>query len=255
MIWTLGNLLTLIGIVLIAYVGGLYSYDEYQRYAARGDTDAPAPRAAAPAVAVPAVEAPLPFLAPILNVGSSDEGRVTGSIPVIASENPSTVSRIVIPSIGVDTKVIEVGWDIIEQNGSQVAVWQVAEYAVGHHRGSANPGEASNIVLAGHVGGYGKVFKDLIDVQPGDRLTIYSGDQQYLYTVQEQLILLEEGVSDEQRAANAQYIQPTDSETVTLITCWPASGPERFQYRIIVRAAPFGAGDQQAPTISSSTLR
>jgi hypothetical protein len=37
-----------------------------------------------------------------------------------------------------------------------MAIWQVAEYAVGQHRGSANPGEGDNIVLAGHVGGFGQ---------------------------------------------------------------------------------------------------
>src|SRR5262245_17001902 len=41
--WTLGNLFMLIGVVLLFYVGGVYSQAEYERYAARGDTDLPAP--------------------------------------------------------------------------------------------------------------------------------------------------------------------------------------------------------------------
>jgi sortase A len=107
----------------------------------------------------------------------------------------SMVTRLVIPSINVDSKVVEVGWEVVEQNGQQVAIWQVAKYAVGQHKGSANPGEGNNIVLAGHVGGYGKVFKDLYYVKSDDQITIYSAGQQYLYMVQERLVLQEESVS------------------------------------------------------------
>ena len=128
------------------------------------------------------------------------------------------------------------------RNGQQVAIWQVAEYAVGQHRGSSNPGEGSNVVLAGHVGGYGKVFKDLFYVKPGDQITLYSNGQQYLYTVQERLLLTEEGVSAEQHAANAQYIAPPDQEVVTMVTCWPPKGADRFTQRVVVRAVPFGTG-------------
>jgi sortase A len=144
--------------------------------------------------------------------------------------------------------VVEVGWEVTEQNGRQVAVWQVAEYAVGHHRGSANPGEGSNIVLAGHVGGYGKVFKDLINVEEGDQIILFAGGQQYLYVVREQVIVHEEGVSPEQQAMNALYIAPTSEEMVTLITCWPDRGPEKFKYRIIVRATPYGASNDESLT-------
>ena len=33
--------------------------------------------------------------------------------------------------------------------------------------------------------------------------------------------LLEVGASEEQRLANARYIQPTSDARVTLVTCWP----------------------------------
>jgi LPXTG-site transpeptidase (sortase) family protein len=132
----------------------------------------------------------------------------------------------------------------------------VAEYAVGQHRGSSNPGEGGNVVLAGHVGGYGKVFKDLFYVNPGDQITLYSDGQQYLYTVQERLVLTEEGVSPEQRDANAQYIAPTDHEVVTLVTCWPPKGPTKFTQRVVVRAVPFAASmATQQQSRSSWTMR
>jgi LPXTG-site transpeptidase (sortase) family protein len=246
--WTLGNLLMLIGAILLAYVGGIYAQADFNRYAARGDTDLPPPApVAAPGArdAEPApFVAPLPFVAPRLNTA---EGQLISDVPdIVRSSVPSQISRIIIPSIGVDSKVVEVGWEVTEQNGQQVAVWQVAEYAVGHHRGSANPGEGSNIVLAGHVGGYGKVFKDLINVREGEQIILFAGGQQHLYVVREQAIVHEEGVSPEQQAMNALYIAPTSEEMVTLVTCWPDRGPDKFKYRIIVRATPYGA-DTEPP--------
>ncbi|MEN9934872.1 MAG: hypothetical protein RLZZ387_1451 [Chloroflexota bacterium] len=259
MLWTLGNLLMLLGVVLLAYVGGLYAHAEYGRYAARGDTDAPPPRAFASTTSaertiIGEVEPP-PFIAPLLNTTASS-GRVVSEVPVVTqSTHVSSVSRVVIPSIDVDSKVVEVGWEVQEVRGEEVAIWQVAEYAVGHHRGTANPGDGENIVLAGHVGGYGKVFKDLIAVKPGDAITLYSGGEQYLYTVAEQLVVKEEGVPPEQQAANALFIGQSNREVVTLVTCWPPRGPEKYQYRIIVRALPFGADSVAQPALSSWTVR
>jgi len=78
-------------------------------------------------------------------------------------------------------------------------------------------------------------------MKPGDQITLYSNGQQYLYTVQERLLVTEEGVSADQHIANAQLIAPTDHEVVTLVTCWPAKGPDKFTQRVVVRAIPFGA--------------
>ena len=252
LIWTLGNLCMLVGIVLLLYIGGVYTQAAYGHYAARGDTDAPAP-----IVVTDAPRAgPAPFAAPVLTTASAD-GQVVGAVPDAAqAAHQSAVARLVIPSINVDSKVVEVGWEVVEQNGQQAAVWQVAKYAVGQHKGSANPGEGDNIVLAGHVGGYGKVFKNLYYVKPGDQITLYSAGQQYLYTVQERLLLKEEGVSAEQRASNASYIAPTGTEVVTLVTCWPASGPDKFTQRVVVRAVPFGGNAAaQSSAQSSWTVR
>jgi LPXTG-site transpeptidase (sortase) family protein len=254
--WTLGNFCMLIGVVLLFYVGGIYSQAEYERYAARGDTDLPAPAAV---TSLEQSEEPAPFIAPILNQSGSislSSGQIVSAAPTNQAPHQSTVTRVVIPSIGVDSKVVEVGWEVEEQNNQQVAVWQVAEYAVGQHRGSANPGEGGNVVMAGHVGGYGKVFKDLFYVKPGDQITLYSAGQQYLYTVQERLLVTEEGVADEQHAANAQLIAPTDHEVVTLVTCWPAKGADKFTQRVVVRATPFGAtATHQLSTQSSWSIR
>lgn len=246
----LGNLCLLAGIYLLLYVGGLYATEEYNRLAARGDSDlpplmAPATAATPPALSIqepapslmPQEAEPAPFQPPVLR----ETGQAVGSVPAEPAIAPSTISRIVIPSIKVDSKVIEVGWSVQEQDGQPMAVWDVARYAVGHHRGSANPGAGGNVVLAGHVGGYGRVFRDLYYVQPGDQITLYSAGQQFLYVVEERLLVTEEGVSAEQRAENARYIGAYPYEVVTLVTCWPASGPDKFTQRVIVRARPYEA--------------
>lgn len=262
LLWTLGNALMLAGGVVLLYVGGLYANAEYQRYAARGDSDIPAPPVVV-AVEAPRVEAaapePAPFIAPILNAfgdENSIQGQVVSRIPDPSSANHrSLVARVSIPSIGVDSKVVEVGWDVEKlKNGQEVAVWQVAKYAVGQHRGSANPGEGGNVVLAGHVGGYGKVFKDLFYVNPGDQITLYSNGQQYLYTVEQRLVVTEEGVSAETQAVNAALIAPTDHEVVTLVTCWPPSGPHKFSQRIIVRAVPLAPSFETGPQPQNNSV-
>jgi sortase A len=241
--WTLGNLLMLVGFYLIVYVGGLYATTAYHIQAARGDSDLPAPRV----VSIPsengsllsAITSPIAsaatFVAPNLNT------RGLGNASYQTNDKPhmSTIERVIIPSIKSDSKVVEVGWDVIEQDGQEYAVWQVAEFAVGHHKNSANPGENGNIVLAGHVGGYGKVFRDLYYVRRGEQIILYSNGQQYLYTITQRLVVDEEGASPEQRAQNAQYIEPTDSEVVTLVTCWPLTGKDKFKQRVIIRAEPY----------------
>jgi len=236
--WTLGNLLLFAGAYLLLYVGGVYAQIEYNRQAARGDNDLPLITDTVDTRAPVPTAAPVAFSAPILNTG----GQVSSRVPdAEQAAHVSTISRLVIPTVAIDYKVVEVGWTVQEQANGPVAIWDVAEYAVGHHKGSANPGEKSNIVMAGHVGGYGQVFRDLFYVHPGDPVTIYSDGQQYRYVVQERLVVDEENAPPEQRAANARYMEPTEDEVVTLITCWPATGPEKFTQRIIVRATPYGA--------------
>ncbi len=259
--WWLGTALMILGGSLLLYVLFTTLQIEYYRWAARGDSPLPAPQITSDSFR-PADARPLPALSDLIagtatsrdpepTVAPTGDGAVAAALPVVnsgllISEPPeplqadwvSQIDRLVIPAIRVDFKVIEVGWETIEENGQQISVWQVAEYAVGHHRGSANPGDPDNIVLAGHVGGYGRVFKDLFYLQPGNEVIVYSRGQSYRYVVHERIIVDEEGVPAEQRLANARYIAPTGYEVLTMVTCWPPSGPDRFKQRVIVRAFP-----------------
>jgi LPXTG-site transpeptidase (sortase) family protein len=278
LLWTVGNLMLFAGIYLLLYVGGIYVQIDYLRLAARGDNDlevprttlsallaaphpaaaavAPHPAAAAAAVAPrpTAVVQAAPTAAPAISVPqlSAAEGQIASDVPSAAQlAHVSTVSRVVIPSIALDSKVIEVGWSTQEINGKVAAIWDVAEYAIGQHRGSANPGEGGNIVLAGHVGGYGHVFRDLFYVHPGDQITVYSGGQEFLYVVKERLIVEEDDAPPEQRIQNAKLIAPTDHEQITMITCWPPKGPDKFKQRVVVHAVPVSAPASPAPENSA----
>lgn len=260
-LWAIGNMCMLAGVVVLLYVGGLYATDEYGRYAARGDTDVPV----SAVVAESDVAEPAPFVAATPRIAATpviSNASASAAAPVVAAppeavvdsaagsegqlpapggvlpEQRSLVSRVIIPSIKLDSKVVEVGWEQSGEGEQAGLVWQVAKYAVGQHRGSANPGEGRNIVLAGHVGGYGHVFRDLFYVHPGEEIRLFVGDQEFMYTIKERLVLDEEGAPPEQRAANASLIGPTDSEMITLVTCWPGNGPDKFKQRVVVRAVP-----------------
>lgn len=260
LLWTIGNLMMLGGVYLLLYVGGLFADEQFNLMAAQGGSDIAIPEMA---VTTPRAEiatgpdrivvgtagvepdaatgaAPSRFVLPQLN--NPGGGRELNSLvpKAVGGYGPSTISRIVIPKINVDRKVVEVGWTLEQQSGQEVAIWEVAKYAVGHHAGSSNPSQGGNVVLAGHSGGRAYPFNDIFYLQAGDTIQLWSNGRQYDYTVTERLVLDEIGpnVTLEQRTENAKYIEPTTEEVATLVTCWPLSGPNKFNQRVVIRATP-----------------
>jgi len=144
-------------------------------------------------------------------------------------------TRVVIKSVGIDTPVVPVGWSIVEQNGREFSVWNVADYAAGWHKTSALPGQPGNTVLSGHHNIKGEVFRYLVDVQEGDEVVLYVGDAAYPYRVEQKLIVKEKGEPVEVRRQNAQWIAATNDIRVTLVTCWPYTNNT---HRVIVVAKP-----------------
>lgn len=145
-------------------------------------------------------------------------------------------TRVVIPSVGIDALVIPTHWEMQEVAGGQQPVWVVpnAPY-VGWHETSAPLGWPGNTVLSGHNWPENGPFRFLYKVRPGDPLIVYSGYLVFLYQVNEVLLLPEAGEPLEVRQANARYIQPTDDERVTLVTCHPYGS---IRFRLIVIAHP-----------------
>ena len=169
------------------------------------------------------------------NIESIAPARDMGmaGIPPISA---SPITRMVVPSIELDAPVLMVSW--MKNPVTALQEWTVARYAVGHHYLSGLPGEGTNIVMSSHVAGYGKLFANLDKLLPGNTITLYEGDVEYSYTVTEQKLVPAAAPTEGEQIANMQLLDPTKGERLTLITCWPPTGPDRFTQRLVVVAEP-----------------
>ncbi len=113
---------------------------------------------------------------------------------------PQSPTRLVIPAIGID-------YPIVAGDG-----WEELKRGVGHHPGSANPGERGNMVLSGHNDVFGEVFKDLEALKSGDQVQVFAGGRLFKYEVRAKRIVAPNDLS---------VLQPTREAVVTLITCYP----------------------------------
>ncbi|MBN1217831.1 MAG: sortase [Anaerolineae bacterium] len=147
----------------------------------------------------------------------------------------SPPTRIVAESISLDAPVVETGWQEVVQDGVATNVWVVVDYAAGWHENSALPGQGGNIVLSGHHNIKGEVFRYIVDLEVGDVVSLYVGDQRYDYAVNDKFIVKDKGEPESVRRANARWIGPFNEERLTLVTCWPYNNNT---HRVIVIARP-----------------
>ena len=113
---------------------------------------------------------------------------------------PEHAIRIQIPAIGVDAPVVE-GDD-----------WEPLKQGAGHHVGSANPGESGNCIISAHNDIFGEIFRDLPDLDLGDKILAHTASQVYRYVVTQKRIIEPTEVS---------VMYPTSSPVLTLISCYP----------------------------------
>ncbi len=113
---------------------------------------------------------------------------------------PQSPTRLVIPKLNLD-------WPIVEGDD-----WEALKRGIGHHIGSANPGERGNLVLSGHDDVFGEVFKDLGQLESDDSVIVYAGGHAYHYAVRARRIVSPTELS---------VLAPTREPIVTLITCTP----------------------------------
>jgi sortase A len=157
-------------------------------------------------------------------------------VPVGTPTESSSITRIVAPTINLDAPIISVGWTTItREDGTPVNIWTVADYAAGWHKNSALPAQGGNIVLSGHHNIKGEVFRYTIDLNVGDIVTVYEGDQPYNYAVVDKFIVKDKGEPEAVRRENAKWIGPFNEERLTLVTCWPYNNNT---HRAIVIAKP-----------------
>jgi len=152
-----------------------------------------------------------------------------------AAANPIP-SRLVIPSIALDSSIIPVGIKPIIVEGKRYGTWEVADNDVGWHNLSANLGYVGNTVLAAHSDVKAKVFRNLKYVNLGDEITAYDGSngEAHHYIITQKFLVQEVGVPLETRIKNAQLIAPTQDERLTLVTCARPGAT----HRLIVIAQP-----------------
>jgi sortase A len=194
-----------------------------------GPPDAPtaAPPAELPAPGTDALATPA---APAQATPAQTEAAPAGATlpveePVALPPAQGEPNRLLIPAIGLNTAIVDVGWEVVERGAQRTTEWQTADNAAGRHLNSARPGEQGNVVLSGHHNTKGEVFRRISEQElaVGDAIYLYDAQgRRHTYQVSEVTEpLLEVGASEAQRLANARYIQPTSDARVTLVTCWP----------------------------------
>jgi sortase A len=118
----------------------------------------------------------------------------------IPTPGPGQPTLIQIPAIDVDARIVP---------GD---TWEQLKKGVGHHIGSANPGERGNMVLSAHNDVFGEIFRYLDQLKPGDEVIVYSGSQRYRYTI---------SGSRTVAPTQVEVLAPTNEPTLTLISCYP----------------------------------
>src|SRR6266849_1470281 len=162
---------------------------------------------------------------PTATAGSTDAAMhvvpVPSGKPPIAAALPAR--RLVIPTLGLDSKVIQLGTKL-DRRG-QLA-WETAPFAVGQHKGLAGPGQNGNMVLSGHISSpnEGAVFHSLPDLKVGEGVIVGTEERQYLYRVVDVKTVTPDELS---------VLDQTPDPTVTLITCVPDG---IYSHRLVVTA-------------------
>jgi LPXTG-site transpeptidase (sortase) family protein len=162
---------------------------------------------------------------PTLVGGSTDAEMHV--VPVLSGKPPIAPTlparRLIIPTIGIDTKVIQLGTKL-DRKG-QIA-WETAPFAVGQHKGLAGPGQNGNMVLSGHISSpnEGAIFHHLPDLKVGEGIIVSTEERQYLYRVTDVQTVTPDKV---------EVLNQTSDATATLITCVPDG---IYSHRLVVTA-------------------
>jgi len=137
-----------------------------------------------------------------------DPGRVRAYARALARPAPPPLAVLRIPRLGLEVPVLE-GTD----------EWTL-DRAVGHIEGTARPGVAGNVGIAGHRDGFFRVLKE---ISKGDRLELALPGEVRHYRVDRISIVEPDDVS---------VLAPSRDPLVTLVTCHPfyfvGAAPKRF---------------------------
>ncbi len=143
----------------------------------------------------------------------SSAGGVRASDELQEHQARAPLAILRIPRIGLEVPVLE-GTD----------AWTLNR-GVGNIADTAKPGAQGNSGIAGHRDSH---FRALKDVRPGDEIELETPEEIGIYRVERMWIVGPEDVS---------VLDPTPSDSVTLVTCYPfyfiGSAPERYIVRAV----------------------
>lgn len=120
--------------------------------------------------------------------------------PPIPTPGPEQARRIQIPAIDVDSVIVQ-GDD-----------WEQLKKGVGHHIGSAQPGQNGNLVLSAHNDIFGEIFRHLDKLAPGDEVIVSTEVRSYTYVIRK---------IDVVEPTDVWVMAPTEHASATLISCYP----------------------------------
>lgn len=132
-------------------------------------------------------------------------------------------NRIIIPKIGQNIPLVEMGADNLQGENWAELETQIQEglrNGVVHYPGTATPGQIGNVFITGHSsyypwdkGQYKDVFALLPQLNVGDEYQVFYDQKKYSYRIKEK---------KEVYPSNVQVLQQPESEKIsTLMTCVP----------------------------------
>lgn len=148
-------------------------------------------------------------------------------VEVLVPEDPDF--SVVIPKIGANANIIA-----NVDAGNDTEYLDALQHGVAHAEGTAFPGEGGHIFMFAHstdyiwnVGTYNAVFYLLYKLEVGDEVNIFYKGERFVYKVTGKEIV---------DPSQVEYLtRKTDSEFLTLQTCWP---PGTTLKRMMVFAEP-----------------
>jgi len=143
--------------------------------------------------------------------------RELESVHLAVATPAASHARLAVGALVGRVDIRRVGVSAIVREGDDTATLQ---HAVGHIPDTALPGEAGNAGLAGHRDTF---FRGLRNVRAGDRISVTTPAGMVEYVVRGTRIVDPDDVS---------VLNPTERQTLTLVTCYPfyyiGSAPRRF---------------------------
>jgi sortase A len=149
-------------------------------------------------------------------------GRISAFAESIGHDTSEVLGVLEIPRLAFEVPLYDGASDLHMDRG------------IARIEGTAMPGEAGNMGIAGHRDGYFRVLKD---IKFGDELVLNSSAGPKRYRV-EQLMIVEPSAVD--------VLDHTQDTSITLVTCYPfyfvGHAPQRFIVRAVLQEDSFVSG-------------